>query len=117
MSTIYRVDRVVLDGRRLTCRHGLVFVGMRDRSAWHAVIYDVAFGPLGSDEGEGPMTFSAATSDGLRLQGMAQLGCTDAETRMLYIAGVGLLRRGDQTTAALEYVAPGDDDTKAQDHP
>ena len=115
MSTIYRVDRVALEDRWLTCRRGLVFVGTRDRSAWHAVIYDLATLPFAQSEGEGPMTFSAVTSDGLWLQGMAQPGCSDAQTRMLYIAGVGPLRKSAQTTAPLEYVREETNTAEAKD--
>jgi hypothetical protein len=114
LSTIYRVDRVALGDRWLTCRRGLIFVGMRDHSAWHAVIYDLAPVALEGLEGEGPLTFAAVTPDGFRLWGMAQLGRSDAQTRMLYIAGVGPLHKSAQTIAPLQYVRAGDNAAAAK---
>ena len=107
---------MTLGDHLLPCRRGLVFVGRRDHSAWHAVIYDLPPDALKGIEGEGPLAFAAMGPDGLLLEGMAQLGSGDAQTRMLYVAGVGRLRKGAQTIAALEYVRTETNVTKAEVH-
>jgi hypothetical protein len=105
LKTVYVAERMALGDRWLSCRRGLIFVGSSDGTVWHAIIYDPTPGAFDGYQNDAPLPFTAATPEGLWLEGIVQLGIGDDETRMHALRGLGGLKVSGEAVGALPSAA------------
>jgi hypothetical protein len=104
--TVYLIDELWLEGDRVPCRYAVAFVTARDRSEWHAIVYDPTDSAVLSDADQ--VRFAALTRDGARLHGRVAGGRADTSMGAEYLAGIGPLSiRGEDRKPVV--LGPADD--------